>query len=433
MQPVEKTRALDGGRRVEILEPVETGAHISRQGKEVAPARSCSSRGHTIDPAAIAVLAAVGKGRVRVGRRPTVAVLVTGDELVDVWDTPGARPDPQQQRLCGGGAGALGGRHVRSLGVVPDQAERIAAAVREGFASDVLVISGGVSEGAFDLVEEVLARFDVGFLFTKVAIKPGAPLVFGRRGDKLVFGLPGNPVSAQVTFDLFVRAALLRMQGARVVAGPRSRSSCSRRSATAPAAGTTCPRASASKAAGWWPRPCARRARRTSSRTRERTRSCPRRRPARARKRASGWRRSSSATSSSGTASPERRSRTGRRRPRSAPSRRAGAARMVDVSDKPVTAREAVARGRIRIAPAAMRLVRAGGLKGGVTEVARLAGVHGRQAHGGGDPALPSAALTHVDVDLRRAVTASRSRPACARRRAPAPRWRRCTRWRWPP
>jgi molybdopterin molybdotransferase len=93
--------------------------------------------------------------------------------------------------------------------------------VREGFAADVLVISGGVSEGAFDLVEEVLARFDVGFLFTKVAIKPGAPMVFGRRGDKLVFALPGNPVSAQVTFDLFARAALLRMQGARVVSRPK--------------------------------------------------------------------------------------------------------------------------------------------------------------------------------------------------------------------
>src|SRR4029453_1866831 len=85
---------------------------------------------------------------------------------------------------------------------------------------DVLVISGGVSAGAFDLVEEVLARFDVGLLFTKVAIKPGAPLVFGRRGEKLVFGLPGNPVSAQVTFDLFVRPALLKMQGARVTARP---------------------------------------------------------------------------------------------------------------------------------------------------------------------------------------------------------------------
>jgi molybdopterin molybdotransferase len=82
------------------------------------------------------------------------------------------------------------------------------------------VISGGVSEGAYDFVEEVLTRYDVRIAFDKVAIKPGAPLVFGRRGDKLIFGLPGNPVSAQVCFDIFVRAALLRMQGARVCSRP---------------------------------------------------------------------------------------------------------------------------------------------------------------------------------------------------------------------
>jgi len=220
VQPVEKTRAIDGGRRVEILEPVATGAHIVRQGTEGHAGDEVLVRGATIDPATIAVLAAVGKAKVLVGRRPTVSVLVTGDELVDVWDAP------TRGRIRNSNGYALvaqaqwAGANVRALGVVPDQAPLIAQAVREGFASDVLVLSGGVSEGAFDLVEEVLARFDVGFLFTKVAIKPGAPLVFGRRGDKLVFGLPGNPVSAQVTFDLFARAALLRMQGARVVSRP---------------------------------------------------------------------------------------------------------------------------------------------------------------------------------------------------------------------
>jgi molybdenum cofactor synthesis domain-containing protein len=220
VQPVEKTRPLDGGRRVEILEPVATGAHIARQGSEGHAGDEVLARGGTIDPAGIAVLAAVGKAKVLVGRRPTVSVLVTGDELLDVWDAP------VRGRIRNSNGYALmaqarwAGAEARSLGVVPDQAPLIAQAVREGFASDVLVISGGVSEGAFDLVEEVLARFDVGLLFTKVAIKPGAPLVFGRRGDKLVFGLPGNPVSAQVTFDLFARAALLRMQGARVVTRP---------------------------------------------------------------------------------------------------------------------------------------------------------------------------------------------------------------------
>lgn len=220
VQQVEKTRLLDGGRRVEILAPVEPGTHVAPQGSEVRVGDLVLAGGETLDPAALAVLATVGKGRVRVGRRPTVGVLVTGDELVDVWENPG----PARIRNSNGPAvlaqASWAGAEARSLGVVPDQSERIAAAVRAGFESDVLVISGGVSEGVFDLVEDVLHRFDVDVLFDKVAIKPGAPLVFGRRGDKLVFGLPGNPVSAQVTFDVFVRAALLRMQGARVVARP---------------------------------------------------------------------------------------------------------------------------------------------------------------------------------------------------------------------
>jgi molybdopterin molybdotransferase len=221
VQPVEKTRSRDRGARVEILEAVDTGAHIARRGCEVTAGDVVLEAGQVIDPATIAVLAAVGKARVTVGRRPAAAILVTGDELVDVWDTPGRGRIRNSNGYAVMAQARSAGAEVLSLGIVPDQADRIADAVRKGFAADVLVISGGVSEGAFDLVEEVLARFDVGLLFTKVAIKPGAPLVFGRRGDKLVFGLPGNPVSAQVTFDVFVRAALLRMQGSRVVSRPR--------------------------------------------------------------------------------------------------------------------------------------------------------------------------------------------------------------------
>jgi len=221
VQPVEKTRPVEGGRRVEMLAPVEPGAHIARQGAEVRAGDRLLERGRTIDPATVAVLAAAGKGRLRVGRRPTLAMLVTGDELVDVWDTPSRGRIRNTNGYAVMAQARWAGAEARSLGVVPDVSDRIAEAVRDGFRDDVLVISGGVSEGAYDLVEEVLARFDVGLLFTKVAIKPGAPLVFGRRGDKLVFGLPGNPVSAQVTFDVFVRAALLRMQGANVVSRPK--------------------------------------------------------------------------------------------------------------------------------------------------------------------------------------------------------------------
>jgi molybdopterin molybdotransferase len=218
--PVEKSRALSGGRRVELLAAAEPGAHIARRGCEVRAGTVVLAAGATIDPASVAVLAAVGKGRVRVGRRPTVSVLSTGDELVDVWDTPQGARIRNSNGYAVAAQARWAGAEVTGLGTVPDHPERIADAVRAGFAADVLLVSGGVSAGAYDLVEDVLERFDVGLLFTRVAVKPGAPLVFGRRGDRLVFGLPGNPVSAQVTFELFVRPALLRMQGARVVARP---------------------------------------------------------------------------------------------------------------------------------------------------------------------------------------------------------------------
>jgi molybdopterin molybdotransferase len=219
VQMVEKTRAHDGG-KVEILEPIAPETHVARQGSEVRTGDLVLSRGERIDAAVVAVLAAVGKARVEVASRPRVVVAATGDELVDVTDRPG----PAQIRNSNGRAvaalAAEAGAEVRDLGIVPDDAGAIGEAMATGFGGDVILFSGGVSEGAFDLVEDVMARFEVEKLFDKVAVKPGAPLVFGRRGSTLVFGLPGNPVSTQVTFDLFVRPCLLRMQGARVLSRP---------------------------------------------------------------------------------------------------------------------------------------------------------------------------------------------------------------------
>jgi len=212
VQQVEKTRVLDDG-RVEIGEAVAPGQHVAPRGCEVRRGAAVLERGRRLDAAALAALATVGKARVRVGRHPRVALLVTGDELVDVEQQPSGAQirnanEPAvlaQIRACGGEALALG--------TAPDDAARIAAGVEHGLqAADVLVLSGGVSAGAFDLVEAALQRSGVEILFERVAIKPGAPLVFGRRGRTLVFGLPGNPVSAQVTFDVFVRPALHRLQ-----------------------------------------------------------------------------------------------------------------------------------------------------------------------------------------------------------------------------
>jgi molybdopterin molybdotransferase len=221
VQQVEKTRAQEDGQRVEILAAVAQGANVAPRGCEVRKGDIVLERGRVISPAAAAVLAATGHARVRVGRRPRVAALVTGDEIVDVAADPG----PGQIRNSNGPAVAAqarrAGAEVRGLGVAPDRRDETVAALRDGLSADVLVVSGGVSAGDYDLVEPALEELGVALLFTRVAIKPGAPLVFGRREQTLVFGLPGNPVSAQVTFDLFVRAALLRMQGACVVSRPR--------------------------------------------------------------------------------------------------------------------------------------------------------------------------------------------------------------------
>ncbi|MGE5126761.1 MAG: gephyrin-like molybdotransferase Glp [Betaproteobacteria bacterium] len=221
IQQLERTSPVRGGRRVEILAPVKAGANIARRGSEGRAGEVVLARGRPIDAAAAAVLAAAGCVRPLVALRPLVSVLVTGDEIVDAGQTP----EPGQVRNSNGPAlvalARQAGAFARFLGVVPDRDEAITAAVEAGFATDVLVVSGGVSAGDYDLVEPALIAAGASFFFTQVAIKPGAPLVFGRRGGTLVFGLPGNPVSSLVTFELFVRPCLLRMQGARVVSRPR--------------------------------------------------------------------------------------------------------------------------------------------------------------------------------------------------------------------
>jgi len=220
VQQVERTRPLDEF-RVAVEAAVVAGANVAPRGSEVRAGETVLHAGRVIHPAAIAVLASAGRDRVRVARRPVLALLVTGDEIVDV----AARPGPGQIRNSNGPAVAaqarLAGAEVRLLGVAPDRQEEIADALRRGLDADVIVVSGGVSAGDYDLAEPALQDLGAEFLFTKVAIKPGAPLVFGRLGRTLVFGLPGNPVSAQATFDLLLRPALLKMQGARVLSRPR--------------------------------------------------------------------------------------------------------------------------------------------------------------------------------------------------------------------
>ncbi len=219
VQQVEKTRLV--GDAVEILSAPEPGANIARRGSEVAAGAVVLERGRVIDAAAAGVLAAVGCARPLVARRPRLALLVTGDELVAVDEAPA----PGRIRNSNGPALAAlacaAGAAPELLGVAPDRTEAIVDALARAWSADVLVVSGGVSAGDYDLVEPALQQAGFTPFFTGVAIKPGKPLVFGRRGGTLVFGLPGNPVSAQVTFELFVRPCLRRMQGARSPSRPR--------------------------------------------------------------------------------------------------------------------------------------------------------------------------------------------------------------------
>ncbi len=210
--PVEQTEG-GGGKRTIFRSGVERGAHIRRRGEILETGQEILARGGLITPGALALLATHGYVEVPVHRAPRVATLVTGDEVV----APEASPQPGQLRdshtdfLLAGGAGL--GLAFEPLGVVPDRRQDLAEKIRRGLEADVLLLTGGVSKGEYDFVEEILEGLGCQSLFDAVAIQPGKPLVAVRHSRGLVFGLPGNPASVMVCFWLFVRPALRRLMG----------------------------------------------------------------------------------------------------------------------------------------------------------------------------------------------------------------------------
>ena len=174
--------------------------------------------GMKITPAQIAMAAAVGAVNLSVFRQPKVAILATGDELVDVSQSPGAHQIRNSNTYSLAAQVTANGGIAWPLPVAPDEERKLSTLIQAGIqGADLLLLSGGVSMGKFDLVEKVLSEMNAEFLFTGALIQPGKPVVFGevRHGERTVpfFGLPGNPVSVMVTFDLFVRPLLQSLSG----------------------------------------------------------------------------------------------------------------------------------------------------------------------------------------------------------------------------
>ncbi len=216
VQQVELTREVDGNTIVEILEPVGAGRSIVKQAAEIKAGETVLRAGEDISAAMIATLASFGYAQVKVGRRPRVAVMATGSELVDVDKKPGADQIRDSNNYTIAAYARLAGAAIERLPLAGDDTEelkrQIAAAAER---SDVLITSGGVSMGVYDFTKAALKELGAEIFFERVALRPGKPTVFARLGKTLVFGLPGNPVSVAVTFNLFARTALRVMQSAR--------------------------------------------------------------------------------------------------------------------------------------------------------------------------------------------------------------------------
>jgi molybdopterin molybdotransferase len=207
------------GDQVEIQRAVAAGENVVAAGAEARAGDVLLRPGTRLRPAEIAMAAAVGKANLIVYRKPRVAVLSTGDELVDVSKIPAPHQirNSNSYSLCAQVIQA--GSEPLQLPVAPDEEGELTALIQTGLdAAELLLLSGGVSMGKFDLVEQVLTKLGAQFFFTGALIQPGRPVVFGeiKKGPRVIpfFGLPGNPVSVMTTFDLFVRPLLDALGGA---------------------------------------------------------------------------------------------------------------------------------------------------------------------------------------------------------------------------
>lgn len=210
---VEETEDLPTNNLVKILRTIDAGRNISKMGEDMKVGQIVLRKGMTIRPQEIGILATVGKSRVGVFSAPAVGIISTGTELVDVESKPAAA----QIRNSNGYSLAAQARRLNAdvelLGAVKDTKEEISGMMLKGLQKDILILSGGVSMGEYDLVGDVMKDLSTHIYFEKVALRPGKPVIFGKKDKTFIFALPGNPVASFVTFELFIYPAIRKMMG----------------------------------------------------------------------------------------------------------------------------------------------------------------------------------------------------------------------------
>jgi molybdopterin molybdotransferase len=215
VQQVEHTRPANEGKSVDILKSVQPGQFIIKRASEVGRRTEVLQSGEILTAARMAVLASFGYARVSVARRPRVCILATGSELVPVTEKPEADKIRDSNSYSLAAYAQLAGAEVERLPLAGDDPKVLQKIIADAASrSDAIIISGGVSMGDYDFTKPALSALGAEIFFERVRLRPGKPTVFARIGDCLIFGLPGNPVSVSVTFNLFARTAIRFMQGA---------------------------------------------------------------------------------------------------------------------------------------------------------------------------------------------------------------------------
>jgi molybdopterin molybdotransferase len=211
--PVEDTEAEEG--RVKIFVAAAPGLHIREAGEDVKTDELVIPRGTILRAAEIGMLAALGRSYVSVHRRPVVTIVSTGDELVEVDETPGPGKIVNSNGYSLVALVLEAGGIPLQVGIARDNREDLLAKFRTAARADIVVSSGGVSVGDYDLVKDIMAEIGSRIQFWRIAMRPGRPLAFGLLEGKPLFGLPGNPVSSMVSFAQFIRPSILKMRGYR--------------------------------------------------------------------------------------------------------------------------------------------------------------------------------------------------------------------------